>query len=75
MQHASAPAGSDALVDCVCGAGYYETGSAVCSTCVADHFCPGDDAMYACPANSTAPAQADAEEDCVCSAGFKKDAA
>ena len=43
-------------------------------TCDAGHYSPGDDAMYACPANSSAPVQEAAEEECVCSSGFCRDA-
>ena len=72
MQHATAVVGSDALADCVCASRYYETNGITCSACVPDHYCPGDDAMYACPGHSSAPQLASAEDECLCNGGYEK---
>lgn len=72
MQHADSAGGSKSLLACVCDAGYYEVADTTCYTCASDHYCPGNDSMYACPANSTAPPQSQTEDACQCRTGFAK---
>ena len=62
----SCPTGSIIATAQSCPAGTYtgETGQATCSTCTADHYCPGGTDQVACDAGYISPAGSDAEVDC-----------
>lgn len=61
---------TDALA-CTCKAGYArDTGTGMCQSCPADHYCPGGDLpAQPCPAASLSAAGSAERADCVCAAG------
>ena len=57
----------------VCPPGQYELSEA-CQACPVDHYCPGGEQVYSCPAASTAPAGSSQLSDCKCLKGRYWDA-
>ena len=69
--HAYSPAGSDALSDCTCNAGYAGAAGETCQQCEADTYADTtEDRCISCPSDASAPAGSDENTDCVCNAGY-----
>jgi len=69
----SSPAGSDALTDCRCNAGYTGPDGGECSACPVGTFkdAAGSAECLACPSsNASSPAGSDHVTDCQCNAGY-----
>jgi hypothetical protein len=64
----TSPAGSSALGDCICLAGYQLVGSK-CLLCPAGGFCESGQ-LNMCPANSFSPEGSSVLSSCVCNPGF-----
>jgi len=76
--HSSSPAGSDAISDCVCHAGYYlDPDEPLCIECEENYYCPGGQTQLRihCPPNTQADKGATSEEMCVCTPGHTLDGA
>jgi hypothetical protein len=66
----AAPAGSGALSDCQCVAGYFGTASGGCQRCPLGLYCPGGDKTVACPSGTKSTSIGAASVDqCLCLPG------
>lgn len=65
------PAGSDAVVQCVCLDGFYRTDDGYCATCPVEHFCTANE-MYHCPDFSDSATSSSLETQCTCNAGYEQ---
>lgn len=72
--HSSAHAGSDAVGDCYCDAGFYgliASDTDTCRECPGGHFCVGGQPEPAlCRLHASSDAGRASEEDCLCEAGY-----
>ena len=68
--NANSAAGSDAVTDCVCNAGYYGPGGDSCATCDAGSWCPGGATITPCPDHMISAPGSDSLSDCTCKEGY-----
>lgn len=65
-------AGSDAIADCLCRAGYHGPAGGPCTLCAAGSYCPGSLAPQTpCQANATSVAGSSNISACLCNNGFR----